>query len=72
MMPLISSQVSSSEGTWWLLDSGAATSVLSQNYEAMYRCQARGFGRSIGNVLYYAANGTPVHMRANVFVSLAF
>ena len=30
MMPLISSQVSSSEGTWWLLDSGAATSVLSQ------------------------------------------
>ena len=30
-------------GSWegWLLDSGAATSVLSQNYESMYRCQAQ-------------------------------
>ena len=71
MMPLISSQVSSSEGTWWLLDSGAATSVLSQNYEGMYRCQAQ--EDSAGALeTYYAANGTPVHMRANVLVSLAF
>ena len=70
-MPLISSQVSSSEGTWWLLDSGAATSVLSQNYEGMYRCQAQ--EDSAGALeTYYAANGTPVHMRANVLVSLAF
>ena len=66
MMPLISSQVSSSEGTWWLLDSGAATSVLSQNYEGMYRCQAQ--EDSAGALeTYYAANGTPVHMRANVW-----
>ena len=71
MMPLISSQVSSSEGTWWLLDSGAATSVLSQSYEGMYRCQAQ--EDSAGALeTYYAANGTPVHMRANVLVSLAF
>ena len=71
MMPLISSQASSSEGTWWLLDSGAATSVLSQNYEGMYRCQAQ--EDSAGALeTYYAANGTPVHMRANVLVSLAF
>ena len=71
MMPLISSQVSSSEGTCWLLDSGAATSVLSQNYEGMYRCQAQ--EDSAGALeTYYAANGTPVHMRANVLVSLAF
>ena len=71
LMPLISSQVSSSEGTWWLLDSGAATSVLSQNYEGMYRCQAQ--EDSAGALeTYYAANGTPVHMRANVLVSLAF
>ena len=30
-----------SEGSWWLLDSGAATSVLSQSYEGMYRCQVQ-------------------------------
>ena len=54
-----------------LLDSGAATSVLSQNYEGMYRCQAQ--EDSAGALeTYYAANGTPVHMRANVLVSLAF
>ena len=71
MMPLISSQVSSSEGTWWLLDSGAATSVLSRNYEGIYRCQAQ--EDSAGALeTYYAANGTPVHMRANVLASLSF
>ena len=71
MMPLISSQVSISEGTWWLLDSGAATSVLSQNYEGMYRRQAQ--EDSAGALeTYYAANGTPAQMRANVLVSLAF
>ena len=54
-----------------MLDSGAATSVLSQNYEGMYRCQAQ--EDSAGALeTYYAANGTPVHMRANVLVSLAF
>eukprot|EP00435_Cladocopium_sp_Y103_P004433 s4710_g1.t1 len=71
MTPLISSQVSSSEGTWWLLDSGAATSVLSQSYEGMYRCQVQEDSAG-GLETYYAANGTPVHMRANVLVSLAF
>ena len=37
----------------------------------MYRCQAQ--EDSAGALeTYYAANGTPVHMRANVLVSLAF
>ena len=49
-----------------LLDSGAATSVLSQNYEGMYRSQAQ--EDSAGALeTYYAANGTPVHMRANIW-----
>ena len=71
MMPLISSQFVDSEGSWWLLDSGAATSVLSNSYEGMYRCQAQ--EDSAGALeTYYAANGTPVHMRANVLVTVAF
>ena len=45
--------------------------MLSNSYEGMYRCQAQ--EDSAGALeTHYAANGTPVHMRANVLVSVAF
>ena len=45
--------------------------MLSNSYEGMYRCQAQ--EDSAGALeTYYAANGTPVHMRANVLVTVAF
>ena len=71
MMPLISYQFVDSEGSWWLLDSGAVTSVLSNSYEGMYCCEAQEDSAEALET-YYAANGIPVHMRANILASVAF
>lgn len=71
MMSFILLQVLSLEGIWWLLDFGVVTSVLSQNYEGMYRCQVQ--EDSVGVLeIYYVANGILVYMRVNVLVSLVF
>ena len=45
--------------------------MLSQNYDGMYRYQAQ--EDSTGALeTYYAVNGAPVQIRANVLVNLAF
>ena len=45
LMPLISSVEHSGDGwRWWLIDSGAAVSVLSEQFKAHYKCSAERAG----------------------------
>ena len=45
LMPLISSvEHSGDEWRWWLIDSGAAVSVLSEQFKAYYKVQRRRAG----------------------------
>ena len=69
--PLVGAmEVGSEEWCWWLIDSGAAVSVLSERYRGMYRIQQDEQSVQV-NESYYAANGSPVKMSAQVFVSLS-
>ena len=69
LMPLISSvEHSDDEWRWWLIDSGAAVSVLSEQFKAYYKCSAE---EQVMDT-YYAANGSAVTMRGEVQVTVAF
>eukprot|EP00435_Cladocopium_sp_Y103_P001460 s6189_g1.t1 len=60
LMPLISSvEPSDDEWKWWLIDSGAAVSVLSEQYKVYYKCSSE---EQVMDT-YYAANGSAVTMR---------
>ena len=66
LMPLISSvEHSGDEWRWWLIDSGAAVSVL---FKAYYKCSAE---EQVMDT-YYAANGSAVTMRGEVQVTVVF
>ena len=68
LMPLISSvEHSDDEWRWWLIDSGAAVSVLSEQFKAYYKCSAE---EQVMDT-YYAANGSAVTMRGEVQVTVA-
>ena len=69
MMPLICS-FQETDWSWWLLDSGAAVSVLSENFCQSYRY--KGGKTGVGSVEYFAANGSPVRMSQTAAVSVAF
>ena len=56
MMPLICS-FQETDWSWWLLDSGAAVSVLSENFCQSYKY--KGGKTGVGSVEYFAANGSP-------------
>ena len=52
---------------WWLIDSGAAVSVLSEQFKAFYKCSAE---EQVMDT-YYAA-GCAFTMRGEVQVTVAF
>ena len=69
MMPLISAvEHSDDEWRWWLIDSGAAVSVLSEQFKVFYKCSAE---EQVMDT-YYAANGSAVTMRGEVQVTVGF
>ena len=69
LMPLISSvEPSDDEWKWWLIDSGAAVSVLSEQYKMYYKCSSE---EQVMDT-YYAANGSAVTMRGETQVTVAF
>jgi len=51
-----------------LIDSGAAVSVLSEQFKAFYKCSAE---EQVMDT-YYAANGSAVAMRGETQVTVAF
>ena len=68
-LPLISSmEASDDEWKWWLLDSGAAVSVLSEQFKGHYRCS----GEQEVMDTYFAANGSAVTMRGETQVTVNF
>ena len=69
MMPLICS-FQETDWSWWLLDSGAAVSVLSENFCQSYKY--KGGKTGVGSVEYFAANGSPVRMSQTAAVTVAF
>ena len=69
MMPLICS-FQETDWSWWLLDSGAAVSVLSENFCQNYKY--KGGKTGVGSVEYFAANGSPVRMSQTAAVTVAF
>ena len=69
MMPLICS-FQETDWSWWLLDSGAAVSVLSENFCQNYKY--KGGKTGAGSVEYFAANGSPVRMSQSAAVTVAF
>ena len=71
MMPLFVGSVEEASDGWmyWLLDSGAACSVLSESHKEHYKKVSR--GRDVPG-RYLAANGTPVTMGERVSASVMF
>ena len=71
MMPLFVGSVEEASDGWmyWLLDSGAACSVLSESHTEHYKKVSR--GRDVPG-RYLAANGTPVTMGERVSASVVF
>ena len=71
MMPLFVGSVEEASDGWmyWLLDSGAACSVLSESHKQHYKRVSR--GREVSG-RYLAANGTPVTMGERVSASVMF
>ena len=69
MMPLICS-FQETDWSWWLLDSGAAVSVLSENFCQNYKY--KGGKTGVGSVEYFAANGSPGRMSQTAAVTVAF
>ena len=71
MMPLFVGSVEEASDGWmyWLLDSGAACSVLSESHKEHYKKVSR--GRDVPG-RYLAANGTPVTMGERVSASVVF
>ena len=69
MMPLFVGSVEEASDGWmyWLLDSGAACSVLSESHNEHYKRVSR--GRDVPG-RYLAANGTPVSMGERVSASV--
>ena len=73
VMPLVTPLINAVEGAgddwcWWLLDSGAAVSVLSQSFKGCYKVTGE---QEVFDV-FFAANGSPVNMSSQVSVSVAF
>ena len=70
-MPLFVGSVEEASDGWmyWLLDSGAACSVLAEQNKECYRRVSR--GRDVSG-RYLAANGTPVEMGEKVLASVLF
>jgi hypothetical protein len=69
LMPLICAvEHSDDEWRWWLIDSGAAVSVLSEQFKAFYKCSAE---EQVMDT-YYAANGSAVTMRGETQVTVTF
>ena len=70
LWPLLS-QLSMEDSSWWLLDSGASTTVLAQRFAHAYGCD-EGSSDDLGNSQFRAANGSIVKMsgRAQVGVSV--
>ena len=54
---------------WWLIDSGAAVSVLSDQFKASLKVHRR---RTGDGHYYSAANGSAVTMRVETQVTVAF
>eukprot|EP00434_Breviolum_minutum_P015132 symbB.v1.2.013345.t1/scaffold939.1/size150197/1 len=71
MMPLFVGSVEEASDGWmyWLLDSGAACSVLAEQNKECYKRVSR--GRDVSG-RYLAANGTPVQMGEKVLASVLF
>ena len=71
LMPLFVGSVEEASDGWmyWLLDSGAACSVLAEQNKECYRRVSR--GRDVSG-RYLAANGTPVEMGEKVLASVLF
>ena len=69
MMPLICS-FQETDWSWWLLDSGAAVSVLSENFCQSYKY--KGGKTGVGSVEYFAADGSPARMSQTAAVTVAF
>ena len=70
-MPLFVGSVEEASDGWmyWLLDSGAACSVLAEQNKECYKRVSR--GRDVSG-RYLAANGTPVQMGEKVLASVLF
>ncbi len=70
LWPLLS-QLSMEDPSWWLLDSGASTTVLAQRFAHAYGC-AESSADDLCNSQFRAANGSVVQMsgRAQVGVSV--
>ena len=70
-MPLFVGSVEEASDGWmyWLLDSGAACSVLAEQNKECYKRVSR--GRDVSG-RYLAANGTPVQMGGKVLASVLF
>ena len=71
LMPLFVGSVEEASDGWmyWLLDSGAACSVLAEQNKECYKRVSR--GRDVSG-RYLAANGTPVQMGEKVLASVLF
>ena len=53
------------DGSWWLLDSGASTTVMSSKHLGLYKAQCE---ETYDGSLYRAANGTTVDIVKLKFV----
>ena len=67
VFPLMS-QLCLDDATWWLLDSGASTTVIAERYAKVYGISAMCTGN--GDDQFKAANGTPVRMRGRAEVDV--
>ena len=66
LRPLLSEMyVNEDDGSWWLLDSGASTTVMSSKHLGLYKAQCE---ETYDGSLYRAANGTTVDMHGQAEV----
>ena len=66
LQPLLSEMyVNEDDGSWWLLDSGASTTVMSSKHLGLYKAQCE---ETYDGSLYRAANGTTVDMHGQAEV----
>ena len=64
--PLLSEiNVNEDDGSWWLLDSGASTTMMSSRFLSLYHATSE---ETYVSAMYRAANGTPVEMHGQTEV----
>ena len=67
LWPLLS-QLSMDDATWWLLDSGASTTVLAERYAKLYGIDCKDLPQD--DSMYRAANGIEVKMKGKAVVGV--